>query len=209
MATTHKNLSEYDKNTVPSASDMKIGIVISEWNYQITETLARGALDTLVKHGAKKENIIVRHVPGSFELTLGSQFFAQYTDVDAVIAIGCVIRGETPHFDFICQGVTKGITDLNLKFDIPFIFGVLTTENIEQANDRAGGKYGNKGVEAAIAAIKMVALQDTFLEEADIDDYWGDDEDIWNEEDSDEEPFDDDQPFDEDDELQGNVSDWN
>ena len=160
MAT--RNLSEYDLNTVPNGKDMRFGIVVSEWNYEVTGEMLRGAVETLKKHGVVDEDIIVRHVPGSYELTLGGQFFAHYTDVDAIILLGCVIQGETRHFDFICQGVTKGATDLNMKYNRPFIFGVLTTENRQQAIDRAGGKLGNKGDEAAITALKMVSLQDNF-----------------------------------------------
>lgn len=157
MAT--RNLSEYDLNTVPSAEKMKFGIVVAEWNYPITGALAQGALDTLKKHGALDENITVKHVPGSFELTLGGQFFAEYTDVDAIILLGCVIQGGTPHFDYICQGVTEGATKLNMNYNLPVIFGVLTTNTEQQAIDRAGGILGNKGDEAAVTAIKMVALQ--------------------------------------------------
>jgi 6,7-dimethyl-8-ribityllumazine synthase len=163
MAT--KNLSDYDLNNVPSAKSMKFGIVVSEWNYEITGALAQGAVDTLKKHGALDENIIVKHVPGSFELTLGGQYLAEYTEVDAVILLGCVIQGETRHFDFICQGVTQGATQLNLDYGLPFVFGVLTTDNQQQALDRAGGKLGNKGDEAAITAIKMVALHYELNEE--------------------------------------------
>jgi len=157
MAT--KNLSEYDIEKVPSAEGMKFGIVVAEWNYEITGALADGAVETLKKHGADEKNIIVKHVPGTFELTLGAQYLAEYTDVDAVIALGCVIQGETRHFDFICAGVTQGITDLNIKYNKPFIFGVLTTDNQQQALDRAGGRLGNKGDEAAVTAIKMLALR--------------------------------------------------
>ncbi|HBL76495.1 MAG: 6,7-dimethyl-8-ribityllumazine synthase [Bacteroidetes bacterium GWF2_42_66] len=157
MAT--KNLSEYDIEKVPSARGMKFGIVVAEWNYEITGALAEGAFETLKKHGADEKNIIVKHVPGSFELILGAQYMAEYTDVDAVIVLGCVIQGETPHFDYICAGVTQGITDLNIKYNKPFIFGVLTTNNQQQALDRAGGRLGNKGDEAAVTAIKMVALR--------------------------------------------------
>ncbi|MCB8999629.1 MAG: 6,7-dimethyl-8-ribityllumazine synthase [Bacteroidales bacterium] len=159
MASNLKNLSSYDPGKIPDASDMKFGIVVSEWNQEITSSLLKGALDTLHKHGAKDENIEVRWVPGSFELTLGGQFFAEYRDVDAVLCLGCVIQGETRHFDFICQGVSYGITDLNLNNNIPFIFGVLTTDTQQQAVDRSGGRHGNKGDEAAITAIKMAALQ--------------------------------------------------
>ena len=157
MAT--KNLSEYDINSVPSANSMKFGFVVAEWNYEITGALAQGAVDTLKKHGASDENIIVKHVPGTFELTLGAQYLAEYANVDAIIALGCVIQGETRHFDFICHGVTQGITELNMKYNIPFIFGVLTTDNQQQALDRAGGRLGNKGDEAAVTAIKMLALR--------------------------------------------------
>lgn len=157
MAT--KNLSAYDIESVPSAKGYKFGLVVAEWNYEITGALAQGAIDTLTKHGAVEEDIQVKHVPGTFELPLGGQFFAEYTDVDAIILIGCVIQGDTRHFDFICDGVTQGTTELNLKYNKPFIFGVLTTNNEQQALDRAGGKLGNKGDEAAVTAIKMVALQ--------------------------------------------------
>ena len=167
MAT--KNLSEYDHNTVPDGKEMKFGIVVSEWNYEITGSLARGAVDTLKNHGVTDENIMVKHVPGSFELTLGGQFFAEYTDVDAIILLGCVIQGETRHFDFICQGVAKGATDLNIKYNLPVIFGLLTTQNQQQAIDRSGGKLGNKGDEAAVTAIKMVALQTRFENEIEKD----------------------------------------
>jgi len=163
MAT--KNLSEYALNSVPDGSEMKFGIVVSEWNYDVTGALMRGAVETLKKHGVKDEDILVKHVPGSFELTLGGQFFAEYTDVDAIILLGCVIQGETRHFDFICQGVAKGATDLNIKYNLPVIFGVLTTDNQQQALDRAGGKLGNKGDEAAVTALKMVALQNSFEDE--------------------------------------------
>jgi len=129
MASTLKNLSKYDHSKIPDASDMKFGIVVSEWNIEITGSLLEGAIKTLKLHGAREENIEIRWVPGSFELTLGGQFFAEYRDVDAVLCLGCVIQGETRHFDFICQGVSYGITDLNLNNNIPFIFGVLTTEN--------------------------------------------------------------------------------
>ena len=157
MAT--KNLSEYDLTSVPSAAAMKFGIVVAEWNYEITGALAEGAVETLKKHGASEENIVVKHVPGTFELTLGAQYLAEYTDADAIIVLGCVIQGETRHFDFICQGVTQGITSLNMKYNKPFIFGVLTTDNQQQALDRAGGGLGNKGDEAAVTAIKMLALR--------------------------------------------------
>jgi 6,7-dimethyl-8-ribityllumazine synthase len=152
------NLSSYDQESVPDATGMRFGIVVSDWNREVTWALMEGAVNILKKHGASNENIVVKHVPGSFELTLGAQLLAEYDDLDAVICLGCVIQGETPHFTYICQGVTQGITSLNLEYNIPFIFGVLTTLNQEQALDRAGGKHGNKGDEAAITAIKMAGL---------------------------------------------------
>lgn len=159
MATKRKNLSQYDPASIPDASGMKFAIVVAEWNIEITGKLLEGAINTLKKHGAKDKNIRVEYVPGSFELTLGAQFMAEYDDLDAVICLGCVIQGETRHFDFICQGVTQGITDLNQNYNIPFIFGLLTCNTMQQAIDRAGGKHGNKGDEAAVTAIKMAALQ--------------------------------------------------
>jgi len=157
MAT--KDLSVYDPATVPSAKKMRFGIVVSDWNHDVTWSLLKGATETLKKHGVTKDDIVVKHVPGSFELTLGAQWLAEYDDLDGVICLGCVIQGETPHFTYICQGVAQGITMLNLEYNIPFIFGVLTTNTLQQAIDRAGGKHGNKGDEAAITAIKMAVLQ--------------------------------------------------
>lgn len=157
MSTT--NLSVYDPETVPNAGKMRFGIVVSDWNKDVTWCLLDGAVKTLKKNGATGKNIIIKHVPGSFELTLGAQFLAEYDDLDAVICLGCVIQGETPHFTYICQGVTQGITQLNMEYNIPFIFGVLTVNTQQQAIDRAGGKHGNKGDEAAVTAIKMAALQ--------------------------------------------------
>ena len=158
MATAQKNLSVIE-GTIPSAADMRFGIVVSEWNAEITNALSKGAYETLLKYGALKENIIKVSVPGTFELTLGAQLMAENGDVDAVICLGCVIQGETPHFNYICQGVTQGITTLTMEYNMPIVFGVLTTNNLEQAQDRAGGKHGNKGDEAAVTAIKMVSLQ--------------------------------------------------
>ncbi len=153
------NLSNYDPESVPNASDFRFGIVVSDWNREVTWALLDGAIKTLNKYGATDKNIIVKHVPGSFELTLGAQFLAEYDDLDAIICLGCVIQGETPHFTYICQGVTQGITQLNLEYNIPFIFGVLTTDTQQQAIARAGGNLGNKGDEAAVTAIKMASLQ--------------------------------------------------
>jgi len=157
MATT--DLSAYDPTTVPSAKGMRFGIVVSDWNKEITWALLDGALTTLKKHGTIDQNIVVKHVPGSFELPMAGQFIAEYDDVDAVICLGCVIQGETAHFTYVCQGVTQGVAALNLEYNIPFIFGLLTTDTQQQAVDRAGGKHGNKGDEAAITAIKMATLQ--------------------------------------------------
>jgi len=159
MASSLKNLSDYNVQSVADAATMKFGIVVAEWNTEITEALYKGAYETLIKHGAKEENILKKYVPGTFELTLGAQIVAKNTDVDAVIVLGCVIQGETRHFDFICQGVAYGITELNITCNLPVIFGVLTTDNQQQAIDRAGGKHGNKGDEAAVTAIKMVSLK--------------------------------------------------
>ncbi|NPA68986.1 MAG: 6,7-dimethyl-8-ribityllumazine synthase [Chlorobi bacterium] len=156
MAT--KNLSDYDKNTVPSAEGMKFAVIVSEWNDEITEALYNGAEATLIKHGAEKQDIFKEYVPGTFELTYAAKITAESKRFDAIIVLGCVIQGETRHFDFICQGVTQGITDINRTSDTPVIFGVLTTDNKQQALDRAGGKLGNKGDEAAVTAIKMVAF---------------------------------------------------
>ena len=160
MATAQKNLSSYNPDDVPSGKGKKIGVVVAEWNEEVTGKLNQGVYDTLLKHGVDAENIITKYVPGTFELTLGAQFLAEYKKPDAIICLGCVIQGETRHFDFICQGVTQGITDLNIKYNIPFIFGVLTTNNQQQALDRAGGKHGNKGDEAAVTALKMIGLQE-------------------------------------------------
>ncbi|MGL6180287.1 MAG: 6,7-dimethyl-8-ribityllumazine synthase [Tannerellaceae bacterium] len=155
MATAYQNLSSYDFDSVPDASEMSFGIVVAEWNKNITETLLEGACNTLERHGVKAGNIVVTRVPGSFELTFAAKQLADHKEIDAVIVLGCVVRGDTPHFDYVCDSVTQGITELNLMYDIPFIFGLLTTDNMQQAEDRAGGIHGNKGDECAISAIKM------------------------------------------------------
>lgn len=160
MAT--KDLSNYDINSVPSANNMRFGIVVAEWNFEVTSALAKGAVETLKKHGTTENNITIKYVPGTFELPLGGQFFAELNNVDAIILLGCVIQGETRHFDYICEAVAQGTKDLNLKYNLPFIFGVLTTNDQQQAIDRAGGKHGNKGDEAAVTAIKMVELKKSF-----------------------------------------------
>lgn len=162
MATENKNLSSFDKNKLPNAEKFVIGIVVSEWNSHITHALRDGAIATLLELGVMDENIILMDVPGSFELVYGSKLFCQDSMIDAVIAIGSVIRGETAHFDYVCQGVAQGIKDLNVHGETPVIFCVLTDDNEEQAKARSGGKYGNKGVEAAVAAIQMAQLNFEF-----------------------------------------------
>ena len=157
MATKKQNLSDYDKNTIPNAKDFRFGIVVSEWNGQITGNLHQGALDTLTEHGVLPENIISWDVPGSYELIYGCKKMQQ-KEVDVVIAIGCVIQGETKHFDFVWDAVSQGIKDLNVLHDTPVVFCVLTDNTIQQSIDRSGGKHGNKGVEAAVVAIKMAVL---------------------------------------------------
>jgi 6,7-dimethyl-8-ribityllumazine synthase len=155
MATALHNLSDYDFDSVPDASNMCFGIVVAEWNHDITGALLEGAVKTLEKHGAIPENIHVKTVPGSFELVYGAQQMCKNDGFDAIIILGSVIKGETPHFDYICQGVTQGISYLNAVQNIPVIYGLLTTLDHQQALDRAGGKYGNKGDECAVTAIKM------------------------------------------------------
>lgn len=155
MATALRNLSSYDATKVPDASNMCFGIVVSEWNPEITGALLEGAVNTLEKHGAIPENIHVKTVPGSFELIYGAHQMVLNGGYDALIVLGSVIKGDTPHFDYICQGVTTGIARLNTTSEIPIIYGLLTTDNLEQALDRAGGKLGNKGDECAVDAIKM------------------------------------------------------
>ncbi len=156
MATT--NLSHYDKDSIPNAEGLRFGIVVSEWNKNITEGLYNGAHQALINNGVAPEDIIRVNVPGSFELTFGASMLAETTNVDAIITLGSVIQGETKHFDFVCQGVSNGITQLNISLDIPVIFGVLTDNTMQQAIDRSGGAMGNKGTECAIAAIKMASI---------------------------------------------------
>ncbi|MEL0643514.1 6,7-dimethyl-8-ribityllumazine synthase [Olleya sp. Ti.3.14] len=156
MATT--NLSAYDKASIPNGKQFRFGIVVSEWNDNITQGLLEGAKSTLLEHDVQPENILVWDVPGSYELIYGSKkMIAQ--SVDAVIAIGSVIQGETKHFDFVCDAVAQGIKDLNVTTETPVIFCVLTDNTLQQAIDRSGGKHGNKGVEAAVAALKMATLR--------------------------------------------------
>lgn len=159
MATANKNLSEYNKATLPNAKDFKVGIVVSEWNDEITNGLYKGAEAALLDCGMLQENIVRWNVPGSFELIFGAKKMIDVDEeLDAVIVMGCVIKGETMHFEFVCEGVTQGIKDLNLISDIPVIFCVLTDNKIEQSLARSGGEHGNKGTEAAVAALKMIEL---------------------------------------------------
>ena len=158
MATVNKNLSDYNKSTIPNAKDFRFGIVVSEWNPIITEGLFKGAYEALIDCGALPEQIIRWNVPGSFELVYGCKKMQQQ-DVDVVIAIGSVIQGETKHFDFVCDGVTQGVKDLNILYDVPVIFCVLTDNNYQQSIERSGGKHGNKGTEAAIVAIQMAEFR--------------------------------------------------
>ena len=194
MATLLKNLSDYNANAVPNGENYSIGIVVAEWNPEVTNALLRGAVETLLKHGVEEDEIYIKRVPGTFELTQGANLLINNYLVDAVIVLGCVIQGETRHFDFICQGVTQGITQLNLDGEVPVIFGVLTTDNQEQALERAGGKHGNKGVEGAITALKMAALAEDIIDEDDMHDFWGndDDDDFFDDDPTDDDPTDDD-----------------
>lgn len=162
MATELQNLSSYDSGSTPSGEGKKIGIVVSEWNKPVTGSLLEGALQTLFRFDVKQNDIVVEYVPGSFELTYGAKKLIERLELDSVIVIGCVIQGETPHFTFVCNSVTQGVTDLNLKYDIPVIFGLLTTNTLEQAKARSGGRHGNKGDEAAITALKMIALNEKY-----------------------------------------------
>ncbi|MFC4723544.1 6,7-dimethyl-8-ribityllumazine synthase [Geojedonia litorea] len=158
MATINQNLSEYDKTAIPSAKNFRFGIVVSEWNSTITDGLLTGAYNTLLENEVSSDSINIWHVPGSYELIYGCKKMQQQ-DVDVVIAIGSVIQGETKHFDFVCEAVSQGIKDLNVQGETPVIFCVLTDNTMQQAVDRSGGKHGNKGVEAAVAAIKMAVLR--------------------------------------------------
>ena len=160
MATENKNLSTYDKATIPNAKNFRFGIVVSEWNPDVTNGMFQGAFDAIIDCGGIKENIVRWNVPGSFELIYGCKKMGQsYDMLDAIIAIGCVIQGETKHFDYVCEAVTQGVKELNLTTEIPVIFCVLTDNNLQQSIDRSGGKHGNKGTEAGIAAIKMAQLR--------------------------------------------------
>ena len=157
MATKNNNLSDFNKESLPDSSNMKIGIVVSKWNNKITDGLFNGAFTTLIESGVSENNIEKIEVPGSFELIFGAKILSR-NEVDAIICLGSVIQGETKHFDYVCQAVSNGIKDLNITLDIPVIFGVLTDNTMEQALNRSGGKHGNKGIEAAVTAIKMAHL---------------------------------------------------
>ncbi|HMO38955.1 MAG TPA: 6,7-dimethyl-8-ribityllumazine synthase [Saprospiraceae bacterium] len=159
MASALKNLSAYDESSLPSADGMRFGIVVAEWNARITHALYEGCYDTLLKHGAQASDIYTVQVPGSFELPAGARLLAGKQKLDAVICLGCVIKGETSHNEYINHAVATGLTNLSIASGQPFIFGVLTPDNEAQALDRAGGKHGNKGVEAATTAIRMAALK--------------------------------------------------
>lgn len=159
MSSSLHNLSSYDPSTAPSAEPFSFGIVVSEWHADITHALYDGCVQTLLAHGAKEENIHTAQVPGSFELPLGAQLLASGKKVDAVICLGCVIKGETPHNDYINRSVASALSQLSLVSSKPFVFGLLTPDTLEQAQDRAGGQHGNKGVEAAVTAIRMAALR--------------------------------------------------
>ncbi len=159
MASIHKNLSAYDESTVPDGSEFKIAVVVAEWNREITHALYEGCYETLLKHGVKEEHIFTAQVPGSFELPVGARMLAGHHSPDAVICLGCVIKGETSHNEYINQSVAQGLTNLSIASGRPFIFGVLTPNTLEQARERAGGKHGNKGVEAAVTALRMAALR--------------------------------------------------
>lgn len=158
MATATHNLSTYDSSNFIDISEKRFGLVVADWNRELTDVLSAGAYETLLRHGAKPEHVFRNAVPGSFELTLGAQLLAQHEEIDAVICLGVVIKGDTKHDDYICHAVAQGLTTVGLKYNKPVIFGLVTTNNLEQALDRAGGKHGNKGTEAAAAAIQMLGF---------------------------------------------------
>lgn len=159
MATSEKNLSTFDLDKTPSGANMNIGIVVADWNPDITGNLLAGAKETLLEIGVQAENIVEHHVPGSFELPIAAQWIIEHHHVDGVIVLGSVIQGETRHFEFVCDAVAKGVQDLNLKHSKPVIFGLLTDDTKQQAIDRSGGVHGNKGVECAVACVQMIALR--------------------------------------------------
>lgn len=152
------NLSDYDSKAVPDGGRWTVAVVAAEWNPEVTDAMLEGAVETLRNHGVKEGNLLVRRVPGTYELSYAADTLARRNDVDAVICIGCVIQGETRHFEFICQAVSQGLTNVSLATHKPVIFSVLTTNTMEQALERAGGRHGNKGVEGAITALKMLSF---------------------------------------------------
>ncbi|MCB0792197.1 MAG: 6,7-dimethyl-8-ribityllumazine synthase [Flavobacteriales bacterium] len=159
MATAEHPLSNYDPTSVPSGAGRRFGLVVSEWNREITEALHQGARRTLMEHGAAEADLLEVWVPGSFELAVGAQILIEANALHGVICLGSIVRGETPHFDYVCQATAKGIMDVGLKHGVPVIFGVLTDDNMDQARARSGGRYGNKGVDCAVAALKMAELR--------------------------------------------------
>jgi 6,7-dimethyl-8-ribityllumazine synthase len=161
MATALHHLSEHDPTSVPSGAGRRFALVVSEWNREITDALRSGARDTLLRYGVAATDIVERWVPGSFELAAGAQFLLESGGFHGVVCLGSVVRGETPHFDFVCHGTTQGIMAVGLKFSVPVIFGVLTDDTMQQAQDRSGGKHGNKGVDCAVAVLKMAELKAT------------------------------------------------
>lgn len=161
MATSIKNLSEYDKTNIPNGADYNIGIVVSEWNSSITDKLLNGAIEALTDNGVQEKNIIIKYVPGAFELPLGAQSLLEFKKLDGVVAVGAVIQGETKHFDYVCSGATQGIMKVMLNYNTPISFCVLTDNTIEQSQERSGGKHGNKGIECAISLLKMIDYQST------------------------------------------------
>ena len=164
MSSSDKNLSSYDKNSIPDASNLSFGIVTAEWNEEITGALYKGCYDALIEHGAKENDIHSVWVPGTFELPVGARMLAQSQKLDAVICLGCVIKGETSHNEYINMSVATALQQMGIASGKPFVFGVLTPNDMQQALDRAGGVHGNKGVEAAVTAIKMAALKKSLAE---------------------------------------------
>lgn len=164
MATALSNLSDYNADSVPDGSAYKVAIAVAEWNYTITSNLLKGAVETLEKHGVHPENLLIKHVPGTFELPSAALFLAKTGEFDGVITIGSVIQGETKHFDFVCQAAAQGAKDVALQENLPVIFCVLTDNTMQQAIDRSGGKHGNKGVEAAVACLKMIDFQQSLIQ---------------------------------------------
>ncbi|MCB9169138.1 MAG: 6,7-dimethyl-8-ribityllumazine synthase [Flavobacteriales bacterium] len=158
MATAEHPLSEYDPTSVPSGAGRRFALVVSEWNREITEALRQGARKTLLGHGVQETDLMEAWVPGSFELAAGAQMILGSRELHGVICLGSIVRGETPHFDHVCQATARGIMDVGLKHGVPVIFGVLTDDNMEQARDRSGGRHGNKGVDCAVAVLKMAEL---------------------------------------------------